>query len=179
MKISFLLIFWSLWFLNYSTRTILVPLLPVIEDELVINHALAGSIFFYISLGHTITMFLSGLLSLRIGYKKLIISGLVILTISFLFLKYAESYASFAAIAFLMGLGSGIYLPCAIPLITSTFSRDNWGKVIAFHETAASFSIFSIPLLTAFALSFFHWRTLFIILSGACFVSIIYTLLFD
>lgn len=178
MKISYLLIFWSLWFLNYSTRTILAPLLPIIEDELVINHALAGSIFFYMSLGHTITMFLAGLLSHRFGYKKLILTSLVILVISLLFLKYAESYASFAVISFFIGLGSGIYLPCAIPLITSIFKRDNWGKAIAFHETAASFSIFSIPLFIAFALSFFHWRTLFIFMSGACVVATIYTGLF-
>ena len=175
MKVSFLLIFWSLWFLNYSTRTILAPLLPVIEDELVISHALAGSIFFYMSLGHTITMFLAGLLSLRIGYKKLIILSLVILITALLLLKFAKSYTSFALISFFMGLGAGIYLPCAIPLITSLFKRANWGKAISFHETAASFSIFFIPLFTAFALSFFHWRDLFICLGGACLVAAIYT----
>lgn len=45
MNILFLLLFWSLWFLNFSTRTVLSPLLPIFEKELQISHALAGSIF--------------------------------------------------------------------------------------------------------------------------------------
>ena len=173
MKIFLLLIFWSLWFHNFSSRTVISPLLPIIEDEFAISHALAGSLFLFASVGHTITVFLAGLLSLRIGYKRCIISGFIILVVALLCLKYAKTYSSFTAIAFFMGLGSGIYSPCAIPLITSIFRRGNWGKAIAFHETAASFSILSIPLLTALALRFFHWRTLFVILSGTCLMVII------
>jgi NNP family nitrate/nitrite transporter-like MFS transporter len=76
-------------------------------------------------------------------------------------------------IALLVGLGAGIYLPSAIPLITAVFGRDHWGKAISFHETAASTSILAIPLLTALGLRFFHWRSLFIILSAACLIVLI------
>ena len=179
MKIFLLLLFWSLWFLNFSTRTIISPLLPIIEDELAISHAMAGSIFSFLSLGYTITLLLSGFLSPRIGYKRSIVLGFTILITAVFCLKYARSYPSFAVATLFIGLGAGIYLPSVMPLLTAIFARDNWGKAIAFHETAASFSILSIPLLTAVALSFFQWRALFTILSMACFIVTIFFCIFS
>jgi len=173
MKISLLLLFWGLWFLNFSTRTVISPLLPIIEDELAISHALAGSIFSFLSAGYTITLILSGLLSRRIGYKWSIVLGFTILMTAVFCLKYAATYPSFAAVSLFIGLGAGIYLPSAIPILTAIFGSDNWGKVIAFHETAPSFSILFIPILTAVALRFFHWSDLFVILSMACLIVLI------
>ena len=178
MKISIIIIFWSLWFLNFSTRTVLSPILPIIEDELSITHTLAGSIFLYISIGHTTTVFLSGLLSLKVGYKKLIIISFGILIAALILLKYGNTYLSFAAIALFMGLGSGLYIPCAIPLLTSIIERSKWGKAIAFHETAASLCILAIPLLTAVALGYIHWRNIFIILGGFCLIATTFFWLF-
>lgn len=173
MNIVLLLLFWSLWFVNFSTRTVLSPLLPVIENELALSHAQAGSIFSFLSAGYTMTLLLSGLLSPRIGYKRTIVLGFVLLSAATLCFTSAHAYLSVAMISLLVGLGAGIYLPSAIPLITAVFGRDNWGKAIAFHETAASSSILAIPLLTALGLRFLHWRSLFTILSIACLVVLI------
>lgn len=173
MKIFLLLLFWGLWFLNFSTRTIISPFLPIIENELAITHALAGSILSFLALGYTATLFLSGLLSPRIGYKRCIVLGFAILMTAVFCLRYAETYPCFAIVSLFIGLGAGMYLPSAIPLVTGIFGRENWGKAIAFHETAASSSIFSVPLLAVIALRFFHWRALFSILSMACLIVVV------
>jgi NNP family nitrate/nitrite transporter-like MFS transporter len=174
MKIFLLFIFWSLWFLNFSTRTVLSPLLPLIEEELAITHALAGSLFFYLSVGFTISVFMAGWISKYIGYKRSIIASFLALVLALIGFRFAETYYYFAAVSFFVGLTSGIYFPCAIPLITSSFSRENWGKAIAFHETAASSSFLAIPILVAIALRFCHWKTCFIMLSGVCLIAIIF-----
>ena len=70
-----LILFWSLWVLIFSCRIIISPLLPVIEDELTISHALAGGLFFFLSLGYATAVLLSGLLSVRIGHKRTIALG--------------------------------------------------------------------------------------------------------
>ena len=167
MKIFILLLFWSMWFVNFSCRTIIAPLMPVIEDELFISHALAGSVFSFLSAGYTASLLLSGPLSSRIGYKRSILLGFFILVISVFSLKYTNSYLYLIIVALLIGLGAGVYLPSAMPLLTSIFRYHQWGKAIAFHESAASFSIFSIPILATLALHFFYWRNLFFILSSA------------
>jgi NNP family nitrate/nitrite transporter-like MFS transporter len=168
MKILLLLIFWGLWFLNASSRVVLSPLLPIIEDELTLTHVLAGSLFFYMSIGLTISVFMSGWISKHIGYKRSIIYSFAVLVSVFMCFRYAQTYYSFSAFSFLLGLTIGIYLPCSIPLITSMISRENWGKAIAFHDTAPSFSFFAMPILVAFTLRFFHWKAFFVMLSGAC-----------
>jgi len=173
MKIFLLLLFWSLWFVNFSTRTVISPLLPIIEDELAIGHALAGGIFSFLSAGYTITLLLSGLVSPRIGYKRTILLGFAILATAVFCLKYAATYTSVALVSLCIGLGAGFYLPSAITVVTAIFGRKNWGKVISFHDTAASFSIAAMPLLATVALRFFHWRDLFFILSAACLIALV------
>jgi MFS family permease len=168
MKFLLLLLFWSLWYVNFSSRTVISPLLPLIEDELAISHALAGSIFSFLSIGYSITLALTGLLSSRIGYKRSIALGFAILTAALFCLRYTTTFSSLATVAVFIGLGTGLYLPNAIPLLTTIIRGENWGKTFSFHETAASFSVLSIPLFTALALPFFYWRTLFFFLSAAC-----------
>jgi len=175
MKIRLLFLFWSLWFLNFSTRSILSPLLPLIEDELVLTHARAGSLFLCMSFGFTLSVFMSGWISKHIGYKRSIIISFFALALALIGFRFAETYFYFAAVSFFVGLTSGIYFPCAIPLITSIFSRENWGKVIGFHETAASSSFLAIPILVTLALRFFHWKSCFLILSGACLLAIFFS----
>ena len=179
MKIFFLLLFWSLWYVNFSARTVISPLLPIIEDEFALRHAVAGSIFSFLSVGYTITLLLSGALSPRIGYKRTIALGFLILMMSLFFLRYATTYTSLAVAFLFIGLGAGIYLPSAIPLITEVFDREHWGKAIAFHETGASFSVFSIPLLTAIALRFLNWRNIFFVLSAACLIVCVFFCIFS
>jgi NNP family nitrate/nitrite transporter-like MFS transporter len=74
---------------------------------------------------------------------------------------------------FLIGIGTGLYMPSVVPIITSTFHRQSWGKAIAVVDTGASVGIFLVPVLTVIALRSFHWRTLFLFLSGACAVTVI------
>lgn len=150
------------------------PLLPIIEDELAITHALAGSLFFYMSIGLTISVFMSGWISKHIGYKRSIIYSFLALVFVFICFRYAQTYYSFAGFSFILGLTLGIYLPCAVPLITSMISRGNWGKALAFHDTAPSFSFLAMPILIAFALRFFHWKAFFVLLSGACALVVVF-----
>ena len=168
MNIFLLLVFWSLWFLNFSTRTVIAPVMPIIEKELVISHALAGSLFFSLAVGHTISVFMSGLLSLRIGYKRSICYSFLMMIIALFGVRYAGTYVFFALSVFFLGLGSGIYMPGAIPLITSIFRPGTWGKAISFHETAAALSLLAMPLLTVFLLRFLQWRSIFVVLGLAC-----------
>jgi NNP family nitrate/nitrite transporter-like MFS transporter len=170
--------FWSLWFLNFSCRTIFSPLLPVIVDEFTISHALAGGLFFFLSVGYAAAVLLSGLLSARIGHKRTIGLSFAVVMMILCSLKYASNYYSIAVGSFLIGLGSGLYLPSAIPMLTSIYRRRNWGKAIALHDTGAHFSILFIPLLTALGLKFIHWKNLFIILCGACLIMIVFFWLF-
>jgi NNP family nitrate/nitrite transporter-like MFS transporter len=166
MKIAQLMLFWSLWYLAFSTRSLISPFLPILEDEFSINHASAGGLLFFTVSGGTLALALTGCLAKQIGYKRLIAWSFLLAAGALCGLCFAGSYASFAICLFFFGIGGGFYLPCAVPMITTVFDRQNWGKAIAVHETAAGFSILSIPFLVALALGIMPWRYIFLVLAG-------------
>ncbi len=170
MPILLLLFFWSLWYLNYLSRTILSPLLPVIEDSLAINHAMAGGLFLPFYVGSTFSVLVTGVLSNRLGYKKLILLCFIILGLSFITLTFAGSYHIFIVVLFFLGLGSGIYIPCGTPLLTIVVERAHWGKAISIHETAAGFAILTVPFITLLALKVMPWNFLFLSLGMCCLI---------
>ena len=174
MKILLLLLFWGLWYLNFSSRTVLSPLLPLIEDTLSINHAMAGSLFLAFYIGNTTALFSAGPISLRIGYKRSILISFCVMIASYMALRFAATYHQFMAFTFILGISAGFYLPCAMPLITASFKQEHWGKAISIHETAAGFSILTIPFLVVLALRWFQWQTIFV---GIAFASLIMTIL--
>lgn len=161
MKLSRLFLFWSLWYLAFSSRSIISPLLPLIEEALAISHASAGGLYMFMAAGATLAVGLAGFMALKVGYKQLIIMSFFLLAASTAGLTLARDYQAFAVLLFLMGFAGGVYLPCAVPVITTSFERRDWGKALAFHETAAGFSLLSIPYIIAFLLGLIHWRHIF------------------
>ena len=168
MNLVLLLICWSLWFLVFASRVIFAPLLPVIEAEFQTSHAVAGSLFLCLTSGMTISYLLvSHWLNFRVGYKRAILLSLLFMVLFIFLMGYTRSYGELAVLCFIVGLGSGVYVPAVIPILTSVFSQHHWGKVISFHETGAAVASPLTPLLTAFALRHIEWRSLFFILSLA------------
>jgi MFS family permease len=166
----YLLFLCSLWALNFVGRTILSPVLPLIEDEFFISHAKASSIFIFLSLGYGISVFLSGLLSGIIGYKKSIIVSLLVTALMFFIIPLVKVFTFLYVFAFIIGIATGIYIPAVIPLITSYYDEKIWSKTIAIHDSAASIGVFAAPLIALFLLRFFQWRGVLAIL-GFVFVA--------
>jgi NNP family nitrate/nitrite transporter-like MFS transporter len=176
MNIIFLLLCWSLWFLVFASRVIFAPLLPVIEAEFLTSHAVAGSLLLFLTSGMTVSyFFVSSWLNFRVGYKQAILLSLLFMVLFIFLMGYTRSYSQLAVLCFIVGLGSGVYVPAVIPILTSVFSQHHWGKVISFHETGAAIASPLTPLLTAYALGHIEWRSLFFILSIALlFITVIF-----
>ena len=125
---------------------------------------MAGGLFLPFYFGSTTSVISGGFISLRVGYKKLILFCFVALAVCFSLLSLVRTYHMFMIMSFFLGLGSGLYIPCSTPLLTAVFDREQWGKAISFHETAAGCAIMSVPFLTAFALNYINWYSIFLII---------------
>ncbi len=179
MKPLLLLLFWTLWYTNYASRTIISPLLPLIEDALHINHAQAGGLFLPFYIGSTFSVLSAGLLSLRLGYKNILLTCFLLLAVNFTLLSFTRTYVLFIFFTFFLGIGSGLYIPCAIPLLTAVFDKEQWGRVISIHETAAGFAILTVPLLVVFALHFMAWHSIFLVMGIFCFLVMFFLMVFS
>ncbi|HEX2964950.1 MAG TPA: MFS transporter [Syntrophorhabdaceae bacterium] len=165
--LGFLFFLWSLWFFSFSGRVIFSPLLPLIEDEFVISHARASSIFMWQSMGYATGLILSGFYAGRFGFKKSILVSFAALACMCFCVPFVKLFSIFYILLFFNGFSTGVYLPSIMPLIREHFAETHWGKAISIYDSAASVSIFSVPFIVLFLLKYFHWRGIFDLLGIA------------
>lgn len=171
--LSLLIFFWFLWFMNFSIRTIFSPLMPLIEDEFAIRHTQAGVFFVFNALGYGLAILSSGMLSGHFGYKRSIMVSLFALSCTLFLVYYADSFPLLCFLSFFLGFASGIYLPSIIPLITHYFEMRTWGRAIAIHDSAVSFSIFGAPFIALFFLHYMPWKQIFIVFGAITLINLI------
>ncbi len=159
----FLLFLWLLWFLNFSVRIVLSPILPVIEDEFMVSHAQASSIFIFLSVGYGVSVIVSGFFSGRFGYKKSIILSLLLLSFTTFLIPFVHTFGLLYVFAFVLGFAVGTYIPSVIPLITEYYFEKDWGKAISIHDTGASISILTTPFVAIVLLGLVPWRGIFVV----------------
>ncbi|HME44177.1 MAG TPA: MFS transporter [Syntrophorhabdales bacterium] len=158
----FLSLLWFLWFNNIYARSVFSPILPLLEDEFVISHAQASSIFMFQSIGYAISLFFTGLYGGRFGYKKCIALSLAVTSGTFFLIPLVKTFSMIYLLSLVIGFSAGAYIPSVIPLITEYFAEKNWGKSIVIHDSAASVSIFCTPFIALFFIYFFGWRGIFV-----------------
>jgi NNP family nitrate/nitrite transporter-like MFS transporter len=156
-----LLIFWFFWFTNMTVRLSFAPVLPLIEDEFLVTHAKASSIFIFMSMGYALSMFFSGFYAGRLGYKKSIALSLAATSLLLFLIPFVKAFSLLYVFNFIMGASIGAYLPAVLPLITEYFTERHWARAIAIHDSGASVGIFCCPLIALFLLQFFGWRGTF------------------
>jgi NNP family nitrate/nitrite transporter-like MFS transporter len=162
-----------IWFVNFSARIVFSPILPIIEDEFMVNHARASSLFLFLSAGYGIAMIVSGFFSGKLGYKKSIVFSLALLSLVTLLIPLIYNFYLLYLFAFVLGFSVGLYLPSAIPLITEYYAEKNWGKAIAIHDVGASGAIFATPLIALFLLHYFPWRGIFVVYACVFFTCLV------
>ena len=92
----------AIFYLNFVSRIILGPFLPVIEHELGLGHGGAGSLFLFIQIGYATGLLGSGFVSWRFTHRHTIVTSAVVVGIAMVGLSLA---ASLGAMRFWLVLG--------------------------------------------------------------------------
>jgi NNP family nitrate/nitrite transporter-like MFS transporter len=160
----------TLFFLNMMSRVVLAPLLPVIEQDLGLKHAISGSLFMMIALGYATGLFLSGFVSSRLTHRRTVALSAVAAGCAFGLIAATQSLWIIRCGLVFLGIVTGIYLPSGITIITSSFHLSNWGKAIACHELAPALSFILAPLVVEALLGLAGWQGILALIGGAAFV---------
>ncbi len=159
-----LLFLWFVWFMTFTARAIFSPVLPLVEDEFLVSHAKAASIFTVTGFGYAVSVFFSGTFARLFGPRKSILLATIVNGLLLLLIPLVKQFELFYVLGFVLGVSLGAYIPAAIPLITAYYEEGLWGKAIAAHGTAPSISVFLTPFIALAALSFFaSWRAVFVL----------------
>lgn len=97
-----------------------------------------------------------GILADRLGSRKLIISCLAGMGLSFLLLSVAPGIITIAIALAAWGAAASVYHPSGLSLIST--GVENRGSAFAYHGMAGNIGIAFGPLLTALLLILFDWR---------------------
>lgn len=148
----------SIFFLTFTARVIVSPLMPMIEKESGISHSAEGSLFFIIILGYVISILFSPNLSSRIGNRHtIVLSGLLTGLGLFLF-SLCHSLPAFLAASLFTGLASGLYLPAAMVTIAELSPAAWLTRGMSIHELAPNFGFVLAPLITSLFGILTGWR---------------------
>jgi len=161
-----ILLITGIFFLGFISRIILAPLMPTIESDLGISHGRAGSLFFLISLGASISTLGAGYVSSRIMHRGTIVFSAVVGGVVLIGISFTRGLWEISAGLFLMGMVGGLYIPSAISTLTSIVSVKHWGKAFAIHELAPNVSFVVAPLLSMALLPLLAWQGILALLGG-------------
>ena len=145
----------TIFFVNFLSRIVLSPLLPVIEKDLGLGHTAAGVFFMMIALGYAAGLIGSGFLSARIAHRRTIALAAVFCGCALFVIAASHTLWMIHAGLLLIGVSTGMYLPSGITAITSAIDSAHWGKAISVHEFAPSLAYIAAPLIVEALLLFF------------------------
>ena len=165
-----------IFYLNFLSRVVIAPLLPVIEGEFGLGHTQAGSLFLFVAAGYCIGLFGSPFISSRLNHRRTIFLASIAVGGVMLIVSRSASTSTMHAGLFAIGVSAGFYLPSGIAMLTDVVSMKHWGKTLAIHELAPNMAFVTTPLLVEVLLTFVPWRSIigilgaFSILTGLLFL---------
>jgi NNP family nitrate/nitrite transporter-like MFS transporter len=158
------------------SRVVFSPLLPAIEDDLMLTHGEAGSIFFYTSFGFSVGMLCSGFVSKALTHRFSIFCSTLTAGASLAAVSLCPALGCMRLFLFILGAGTGLYMPSAKATITSLVKQEQRGRAIAINEVGFNMSFIVAPLLGRAFLPYFSWReviqliAVMIVSSGTVFI---------
>ena len=156
------------FYLNFTSRVILAPLLPVIENDLGIGHGEAGSLFLYLACGSGAGLMGSGFVSSRLTHRNTLSLSIIMVGMVLSAISASSSLGLMRAGLVVAGIFAGFYMPSAIATLTGVASQKHWGRALAVHELGPNLGFITVPLLAEGLLKFFSWRQSIAVVAAAC-----------
>ena len=144
--------------MNFTSRVIFSPLLPIIEGEFGLDHTAAASFFLLISAGYFCSILLSGFVSARINHQKTIVLSTVASGIVLLLLSLCSTLFLMRIGLFSLGLAAGLYLPSGLASISSLVSPAYLARGMAVHELAPNLGFVAAPILADMMFRCCSWQ---------------------
>ena len=149
-----------MFLLTYLDRAMFGPLLPAIEKEFGINHAASTLFLFYMSIGYSISMFLSGYSSSKIRPRIMVGGSLILCGLILQAIAAARDLGLLTLLFVALGLAAGQYFNGGLSTMRSLVPPAQWSKAISVHEIGPNASFFLGPILAEIGAGILGWRGL-------------------
>jgi NNP family nitrate/nitrite transporter-like MFS transporter len=152
--------------LNFLSRIVFAPLMPVIEEDLKLGHNDAGFFFLLISIGYSAGLLGSGFVSSYFTNRKTIILSLLAVGGTLLATSLSQNLSWIYLSLLFLGMAAGFYLPSGIATLAALVDSRDWGKALGVHELAPILGFIAAPILAEVLQVWFSWRVILALLGG-------------
>lgn len=154
-------------FAHHVTNSLLSALLPFIRDAFGLSYLESGLAVTAYTIASGVTNAPWGLLADRVGARRIIVGGLVLIGLASIAVGGSGSYWQLLLALMVMGIASGTYHAPASAIIAETFSRARRGIAMGTHTTAGHLSFFAAPLVAGTLAAAGTWRTPYLVFAAA------------
>lgn len=147
-----------MFLLTYLDRAMFGPLLSALEKEFDISHAASTRFLFFISIGYSASMFLSGFSSSRIRPRVMVSGSIIGCGLVLLGISAATSTVLLSVLFVLLGVAAAQYFNGGLSTMRSLVRPAEWSKAISVHEIGPNASFFLGPILAEVGASLLGWR---------------------
>ena len=154
----------------------LPPLFPILKADLGISYAALGllSTMFFIS--SAISQPLMGFLVDRIGARRVLITGIFLLGISYLLMGLMPTYSAFIILSVVAGIGNSVFHPADYSILTASVSESRLGRAYSVHTVGGNIGWTFAPIIMIALTATISWQgSLIVIGCGGLVLGVILT----
>lgn len=145
------------WLLVLGTRIVLPALLPQVKVAFDIDNATAGLLVSVLWGAYAVTQFPAGMMVDRIGERTTLTASTVVTAAGAAALTLAPSFLVFVLGGVLFGLGSGLYAPPRVTVLSRIYP-DRDGTALGATFAVGNLGAAGLPLIAGALALWFHWR---------------------
>lgn len=160
--IIFVLVY-ACYLLSFFSRLLINPIIPNISAELGLTKAQMGGFMSAFYLGYVLTNLPGGLLTDKLGYRKVILGTLLALGLTTLLFSMVTNYNAGFIIRVLAGIGSGATFSACLRAIFEWFPK-NKGMATGILQTGTTGGLLLVNLLAPPFTEQHGWQYTFIIM---------------
>ncbi|MBT5051131.1 MAG: MFS transporter [Rhodospirillaceae bacterium] len=141
----------------------LPPLLPFMKDDLQVSNAALGFIMTCFFVAVASVQMPVGMLVDRIGARRVLCAGLLILSGAVFLAGFTSSYWALVGLFALAGIGNSVFHPSDYVILSSSVDEHRMGKAFSIHSVCAQSGFLAAPVLMSAIALLYDWRTALIV----------------
>lgn len=166
----FFVILYLLFIFDFISRIGINSIFPVIQSDLGLSDTQVGMMGSVVLVGMAVLVLPVSFLGEKYSPKKAISLSALVWSVGTFLSGIAGNFSLLLSSRFLVGAGNSAYAPLSNSMLTSMYSKKEWGRTIGLYNTAMSLGMALGALVFAHLAENFGWRMAFYTVSAISFL---------
>ncbi len=153
-------------FMSHFYQLVLPPLFVFIQPDLGVAYAALGAVMTAFFVATAMVQVPVGLLVDRIGARKMLVGGILLMSGGVTLAGFTESYIALAALFMLAGLGNSVFHPADYTILSATVGEERLGRAFGVHTFGGSVGFAAAPVMMVALAELFDWRVALVVAGG-------------